>query len=289
MSESVVRDVELPGRGQCRVRQLRGPEGAPTALLLHGWTATADLNWGACYAGLSEHVNVVALDQRGHGRGVRGSFSLEACADDAAALIEVLGTGPVIAVGYSMGGPVATLLWRRHPELVAGMVLCATAAHFASTSFERLVLSALAAFARPACSVPRSALRTMRAVAGGVRGWTGPGWHRAALDVIGRHDPTAILQAAQALVGYRADSWLGAIQAPAAVVMTTADHLVPPGRQVRLAQGIHGCSLFAVDGDHGVCSTRPERFVPALLSALADVGSRAATPLQAAVPLSAAA
>src|SRR5205807_8528557 len=95
------------------------------------------------------------------------------------------------------------------------------------------------------------------------------------LEVIGRHDPTAILQAARALIGYRADSWLGAIQAPAAVVMTTADHLVPAGRQLRLAQGIPGCSLFAVDGDHGVCSLRPERFVPALLAALADVGSRA--------------
>ena len=34
--------------------------------------------------------------------------------------------GPVIAVGYSMGGPVAQLLWRRHRDLVDGLVLCAT-------------------------------------------------------------------------------------------------------------------------------------------------------------------
>lgn len=278
-----MRDIELPGRGRCRVRQLQGPADAPTALLLHGWTATADLNWGACYAALSEHVNVVALDQRGHGRGIRGSFSLEACADDAAALIEVLGTGPVIAVGYSMGGPVATLLWRRHPELVAGMVLCATAPHFAVTPLEHLALSAMAAFARPAGGVPHSALRTVRALAGGVRSWTGPGWRRATLDVIGRHDPMAILQAARALVGYQADSWMATIQAPAAVVMTTADHLVPPGRQLRLAQGIPGCSLFAVDGDHGVCSLRPERFVPALVAALTDVRARADGPARATV------
>lgn len=275
MQASAVQDIELPGRGRCRVRQLRGPEGAPTALLLHGWTATADLNWSASYATLSRHCNVIAMDQRGHGRGVRGAFSLEACADDAAALIGVLGSGPVIVVGYSMGGPVATLLWRRHPELVAGMVLCATASCFAVTSLEHLALSALAAFARPAGGVPRSALRAARALATGVRTWTGPGLRRAALDVIGRHDPTAILQAARALVGYRADSWLGTIEVPAAVVMTTADHLVPPGRQLRLARGIPGCSLFAVDGDHGICSIRPERFVPALVAALTDVGSRA--------------
>jgi 3-oxoadipate enol-lactonase len=271
------------------VRQLTGPEGAPTVLLLHGWTATADLNWGRCYVGLSEHVNVVALDQRGHGGGVRGRFSLEACADDAAALIEVLGTGPVIAVGYSMGGPVATLLWRRHPELVAGMVLCATATQFAVTSLEQLGLSVLAACARPAGGVPRSALRTAGVLAGGIQRWTGPGWRRAALDMIGRHDPAAILQAARSLIGYRADSWLGAIQAPAAVVMTTADHLVPPGRQLRLAQSIPGCSLFAVDGDHGVCSVRPERFLPALVAALADVRARAQSrPGPAATPTAAA-
>ena len=284
-----MRYIELPGRGRCRVRQVVGPDGAPTVLLLHGWTVTADLNWGRCYARLSEHVNVVALDQRGHGGGVRGPFSLEACADDAAALIQALGTGPVIAVGYSMGGSVATLLWRRHPELVVGMVLCATAAQFAVTSVEQLALSALAAWAGPARGVPRSALRTARLLAGGVRRWTGPGLGRAALEVIGRHDPAAILQAARALIGYRADSWLGAIQAPAAVVMTTADHLVPPGRQLRLAQSIPGCSLFAVDGDHGVCSVRPERFLPALVAALADVDGRAkCAPGTAVVPTPAA-
>ena len=49
----------------------------------------------------------MALDHRGHGRGIRSRrpFRLEDCADDAAALIDELGLGPVTAVGYSMGGP----------------------------------------------------------------------------------------------------------------------------------------------------------------------------------------
>ena len=38
---------------------------------------------------------------------------------------------PVVVVGYSMGGPVAQLLWQRHPDLVAGLVLCATSDRFA--------------------------------------------------------------------------------------------------------------------------------------------------------------
>ena len=45
------RVVELPGRGSTWVRELPGPPGpsgehsAPVLLLLHGWTANADLKW----------------------------------------------------------------------------------------------------------------------------------------------------------------------------------------------------------------------------------------------------
>ena len=35
-----------------------------------------------------------------------------------------------IFVGYSMGGPIAQLIWRRHASRVSGLVLCATAADF---------------------------------------------------------------------------------------------------------------------------------------------------------------
>ncbi|MGV3760288.1 MAG: alpha/beta fold hydrolase, partial [Actinomycetota bacterium] len=108
--------LELPGRGTTFVRHHPAPPGAPTVLLLHGIGVTADANWFTAYPALAERYGVVALDHRGHGRGIRTRrpFRLTDCADDAAALLDVLGdTGPVIACGYSMGGPVAQLLWRR--------------------------------------------------------------------------------------------------------------------------------------------------------------------------------
>ena len=85
--------MELPGRGTTYVRRLEGPPDAPTVLLLHGWTASADLNWFTCYAPLAEHYRVIALDHRGHGRGIRSrkTFRLEDCADDAVAVCDVLG------------------------------------------------------------------------------------------------------------------------------------------------------------------------------------------------------
>ncbi|MEO7556265.1 MAG: alpha/beta fold hydrolase, partial [Acidimicrobiales bacterium] len=132
--------VELPGRGTTLVRQLEGPHpSAPTVVLLHGLGVDADLNWFASYPALARRYNVVALDHRGHGRGVRTRrFRLADCADDVAALCEVLGIERITPVGYSMGGPVAQLLWHRHRDLVQGMVLCATAARFGRAAGRQL-------------------------------------------------------------------------------------------------------------------------------------------------------
>src|SRR5688572_33349502 len=97
--------LHLGRRGRTFVRQLPPPRpGAPTVVLLHGWMATADLNWFTSYRALSEHVGVVAIDQRGHGRGIRSMrpFRLEDCADDVAEVADALGLETFIPVGYSM-------------------------------------------------------------------------------------------------------------------------------------------------------------------------------------------
>src|SRR5947207_6915959 len=87
------RAVELPGRGVTWIHEAPGPAGAPVLLLLHGLGATAVLNWHATFDALSRRYRVIALDHCGHGRGRRscGRFRLADCADDAAALMEVLG------------------------------------------------------------------------------------------------------------------------------------------------------------------------------------------------------
>ena len=59
--------VELPGRGVTRVWECAGPSEAPTLMLIHGVTVTAELNWGKVFAPLSRHFRVVAMDLRGHG------------------------------------------------------------------------------------------------------------------------------------------------------------------------------------------------------------------------------
>ncbi|MCE2559307.1 MAG: alpha/beta fold hydrolase [Acidobacteria bacterium] len=121
------------------MHEVKGPPGAPVLLLMHGLAATALLNWATSFTTLGRGFRVIALDHRGHGRGIRriGAFKLEDCADDAAALADHLGVERVIPVGYSMGGAVAQLFWRRHPARTAGLVLCATGSRFGGPRAER--------------------------------------------------------------------------------------------------------------------------------------------------------
>jgi len=114
-------------------------------MLIHGVAFTAELNWGKVFAPLSRYFRVIAIDLRGHGDGIRvGSrFRLEDCADDIAALAEVLGISSFIAVGYSMGGMIAQLMYKRHARLLSGLVLCATTRNVLGSPMEKLAALAL--------------------------------------------------------------------------------------------------------------------------------------------------
>jgi hypothetical protein len=87
------------------------------------------------------------------------------------------------------------------------------------------------------------------------------------MNEMGRNDPAAMVEAAQALGRYSATPWIGEVDVPAATVITGRDNLVHPARQHRMADAIGGARKFAVDGDHLVCARRPQRFVPPLLDA----------------------
>ena len=97
--------------------------GAPTVLAVHGITASHRA-WPAVVAALPG-VRVIAPDLRGRGRsnGLPGPHGMAAHADDLAAVIELVGGVPVVALGHSMGGFVATVLAHRRPDLVSRLVL----------------------------------------------------------------------------------------------------------------------------------------------------------------------
>ncbi|MEN8160486.1 MAG: alpha/beta fold hydrolase [Myxococcota bacterium] len=267
-------EVEMPGQGQMLVRDHVGPPGAPVLMLLHGLGATGALNWGRCFGPLAKHFRVLSVDHRGHGRGLRTRrFRLEQCADDTAAAAESLGVKEFIAVGYSMGGPIASLAWRRHPDLVSGLVLCATARHFASRALSRLARASLPAAAVALRLVPslvhREATHRM------VQSVEHPELRDYVRTELLGHDPATIVQATQAVTSYSSHDWIGAVDVPTAVVVTTFDELVPAPRQRKLAASIPGAEVFEVEGDHDACVNSSD-FTPTLVRACHSVAARAA-------------
>ena len=265
----------MPGRGTTFYREVPGPEGAPTLILLHGWTATADLNWFMCYEALGQHFRAIALDHRGHGRGIRSSqtFRLSDCADDAAMLADQLGISTFIPVGYSMGGTIAQLMWKRHEHRVRGLVLAATAGHFVTTRQERLAFTALAGVGALARIAPPSMRQTISDRLYLSRKTMT--WEPWAAQQVADHEWRQILEAGGALGRYDSRGWLSSIDVPTSVIMTTNDRVVSPYRQEVIASLIPDAFVQTIDADHDAVYAHADRFVPLLVKACLNVHERA--------------
>lgn len=84
--------------------------------------------WDGLANQLAADSRVIAYDHRGHGssESPAGAYTMADLADDAAALLRELDTGPVVWIGLSMGGMVGQELALRHPALVRALVLANT-------------------------------------------------------------------------------------------------------------------------------------------------------------------
>ena len=101
-------------------------EGFPL-VFVHGAAADARM-WLPQLTALADEFTVVAWDEPGAGRSsdVPANFGLADYADCLAALIGTLDLGPAHVAGLSWGGTVAQELYRRHPGLVATLILIDT-------------------------------------------------------------------------------------------------------------------------------------------------------------------
>lgn len=271
------RIVDLPGRGSTYVTDTPGPRGAPTLLLLHAVGCTGLLTWFPAIPELARRYRIVTLDQRWHGQGIMSDeFSLYDCADDAAALIELLGLEDVIVCGYSMGSVIAQRVWRQHPHLVSGLVLGATTDRFRSSPTEVLFFQSMAlsmgalrglASSRTARAAARSAARMLDI--------DNPGdLHDWALAEFRSTSPWAVAQAVAALGRHHSTPWLRRIDVPTAVVVMCRDRVIPAERQRALADRIPAATTHEVDTGHAGCVLSAEAFVPVLLEACASVAAR---------------
>jgi 3-oxoadipate enol-lactonase len=261
------RTVHAPGRGELFLRDTGGD--GPPVMLLHGWMASADLNWYGAYAALAEAgYRVLAIDHRGHGRGLRSinPFRLSDCAADAAAALELLDAAPAAVVGYSMGGAIAQLVARDHAEVVSGLVLSGTAQDWQDQR-ERRFWRSMGALWLVLALAPnwlwRRALRRQELRDSELGSWL--------VSELLRASARDLAEAGRELGRLDSRPWTGSLRTPAAVVVTAKDTLVAPRKQRSLAAAL-GAQVFEAPCDH-LEVTRP-KYNPALLQALEAVGVR---------------
>lgn len=112
-----------------------GPDDDLTLVLVHGYALSLDC-WHFQRKHFRNKIRIVLYDQRSHGRSGRSAGELcrvpQLAEDLLQVLDEVVGDGPVVLVGHSMGGMTIMHLALTHPELfgtrIRGVALFSTAA-----------------------------------------------------------------------------------------------------------------------------------------------------------------
>ncbi|MCG5434054.1 alpha/beta hydrolase [Mycobacterium sp. MYCO198283] len=264
--------VDLPGRGSTYVYD-SGPSDGPTFVLLHSLACTGLMTWYPALEMVREYGRVVVFDQRCHGQGITPPrLLLEDCADDVAALADVLGIRSVVPVGYSLGSLVAQLVWRRHPQRVDGLVLCAATAAVSRASYERLATGVFAALIDAVGPAPRRCDPAAAVAEGLLRD------HQWLLGQVRATSPGGIARAMAEVVRFDSRSWVHEIDVPTAVVATMKDRAFGVARQRWLAEHIPGAELVPIDAGHAGCTFQPREFVAGLRRAIDSVHGRLPQP-----------
>ncbi|MCX7141518.1 MAG: alpha/beta fold hydrolase [Proteobacteria bacterium] len=110
--------------------EVRG-EGPPL-LMINGFRRSRVVWLEGVLKPLSERFQLILMDNRGTGHSDKpqDGYSIEAFADDCAAVISGLGFPAAHVFGVSMGGMIAQRLATRHPQKVRGLALgCTTFGH----------------------------------------------------------------------------------------------------------------------------------------------------------------
>jgi len=244
-------------------------------VLLHGWGATSDLNWGRVLEPMNLARTTAYFDLRGHGEGpdpANGRFSLSECASDAERVIASLGQGPAIAVGYSMGGLVASLLALDHPAAVAGVVLVASGPSLTSDPVEKSVLKGLGLLG----DIASRSQRISDVVEHSVNSHIGDrvtalGGTRES----GQRSVLPILDAGKEIAKADLANRLSQIAVPIGLLVTTKDHTVDPMSQLHTSWTGADVIVRIVEGGHDMCVTNPQALGVELHGLIEEVAWRA--------------
>ena len=269
--------------GQLRLcYEIRGS--GPRILFLTGTGSDLRLPPNPFQRRLEADFEVLMLDQRGMGQSDKPDvpYSMAEYAEDAAALLEVLGWGPCPVLGYSFGGMVAQELALREPQRVARLVLLSTTSGGAGgASYPLHELAGMAPQERSRRMVELGDTRRDAA------------WQHANAQMfaslvdealgalqLGADEPNRDIGARRQLEARRAhDTWerLSRLQMPVSVFGGRYDGIAPADHQRALAQRIPGARFELFEGGH-LFFLQDTQAYPAIRAALRDTGSTSRRP-----------
>ena len=230
---------------------------ATTIVFVHGWVCTLD-TWHYQRLALRGTARMVFMDHRSHGKSGRSydhNSSIAQLTEDLQAVIDqFVPTGDIVLVGHSMGAMTIMGLAQSHPELfgdrIKGVVLCATSAG------DLMKGSPAMRFLRPLITRASPILDHGRAFNSFsvVRHWAvGPHAQERHIDMTNEmilSTPTNVIidfyQNFVTLDLYGSLEVIG--RAKTVVIGGTKDMLTPFRHSRRLAEGIPGATLVAVEG-----------------------------------------
>lgn len=241
-----------------------GAGGGRMVLLIHGlgWDHSV---WRFQVAPVVERGwRVVAPDLRGMGATDKPStqWSIGDYVADLAALVDAVGSVPVVLAGFSLGGMIAAAFAIAHPDRVAGLFVAA--APVSSSAEGRAGTEAMLARAEQ-LGPTAFAEEQARAV------WH-PGWAAARPGEVARFvawraamDQPALHRAFRSGYGVDLREGLGGLKMPARVVAAGADPFVSTDTLRTTAALIPGADFVVIpDAGHMVPIERPEMFTAAL-------------------------
>jgi 3-oxoadipate enol-lactonase len=246
-------------------------EGAgPDLVLLPGLGGNVNL-WYPQLKGLSPVMRVTALDPRGHGRSGKpaGPYTMRQMADDAAALMDHLGIGPVIVTGSSLSSLVAVELAAAYPERVRALVLVGGFAVLPPAGKERME-----GRARTAEAEGMGPLADMVAATalGAQTHATQPALVGLFRQALLANDPRAYAAACRAIAAADVTPLLGQIRCPALILLGSEEQVAPLPAARALKQGIPHAEVRVLPGaGHLPFLEQPAAFNAALLEFVAGL------------------
>lgn len=223
--------------------QTSGPPDAPS-LLLGGSLGTTLAMWAPQVEALSDWLQIVTFDHRGHGGSPvpAGPYTIAEMGGDVIALMDAMGLQHASYCGISIGGMVGQWLAGNHPERVDNLILIATSAYLGAPDpwLER------AATVRAAGTVAVIADAV-------VSRWFTPGWAAEHGEIVKVHrqmlasSPVdGYASCCEAIAGLDVRAELSRITAPTLVISGADDRAIPPVHQRAIAAAIRGARLETI-------------------------------------------